>query len=157
LHRDGIADGFHAIKKRAGEPARCKVLPVLIFELHRLRLRHLVRARLIGRRVGLGGGVAHHVVGQQPRFHFVAAHVGQHIAVDFHARLQHLAAALDHFGAVLGIVDHVFFVPIEVVLAQHRPHAFAPAASGLEVTSNVWFIHRCGEDGRGKINFQGSK
>ena len=88
-------------------------------------------AGLVDRRVGHAVVGRHDVVRQHPRFDFLAADVRQHLAVDFHAGAQHLAAFLDHFLALQGIVDDVAVFERQVVFAQHGADALAPAASSV--------------------------
>jgi len=49
----------------------------------------------------------HDLVRQYPRFDFLAADVGEHLAVDFDARTEHLTALFNHFLALGQVVDDV--------------------------------------------------
>ena len=83
----------------------------------------------------------HDLVRQYPRFDFLAADVGQHLAVDLDARAQHLAALLDHFLALQRVVDDVAVLERQVVFAQHGADALAPAAGRFQIGNNFWFVH----------------
>ena len=104
-------------------------------------LRHLMRARLIRRRVGFAIHRLHQALGEHIDFDFLPADIGQHVAIDFHARAQHLAALLDHLLPLHGIVDDVAVLERQIVFAHDGAHALAPAAGGFQVSNNFRFVH----------------
>src|ERR1035437_2098524 len=110
-------------------------------KIQRRALRHFVGARLVDRRVGCAVVGRHDFVRENPRFDFLAADVGQHLAVDLDARAQHLAALLDHFLALQRVVDDVAVLERQVVFAQHGADALAPAADRFQIGNNFWFVH----------------
>ena len=58
-------------------------------KIQRRALRHFVGARLVDRRIGRAVVGRHDFVREHPSFDFLAADVGQHLAVDLDARAQH--------------------------------------------------------------------
>lgn len=86
-----------------------------------------MRAGLIGRRIRHSSVRLHDIVCQHPRFDFFATDVGQHAAVNLNARAEHLAALLDHFLALRGIVDDIAIFVGQIVFAENGAHALAPA------------------------------
>ena len=105
------------------------------------RLRHFVGARLIGR--GVGGPISgfHQTIGEEIRFDFLTANIGEHTAIDFDARTKHLAALFDHFLPLQGIVDDVAVFVGQVVFAHNRAYTLAPATARFEISNDFWFIH----------------
>ena len=72
--------------------------------------------------------------GSQPTSPLIlAGDVGQHVAVDFHARRERLAAALLHFPTERGILDDVLLFVGQLVFPHDRADTFAPAAESFEV------------------------
>ena len=110
-------------------------------EIQRRTLRHFVGAGLVDRRVGRAVVGRHDFVREHPGFDFLAADVGQHLAVDLDARAQHLAALLDHFLALQRVVDDVAVLERQVVFAQHGADALAPAAGWFQIGNNFWLVH----------------
>ena len=103
--------------------------------------RHFMRAGLVDRRVGRAIVLRDNVVGQHPGFHFLAADVREHVAIDFDARAEHLAALLDHFLALQGVVDNVAVLEGQVVFAQDGADTLAPAAGGFQISDDFWLVH----------------
>lgn len=101
-----------------------------------------MRTGLVRRRIGLPVDRLHEPLGQHIRFHFLAADVRQHVAVDFHAWAQHLAAFLDHLLALHRIIDDVAVLVRQIVFAHDGAHALAPAAGGFQIGNNFRFIHK---------------
>ena len=99
-----------------------------------------MRAGLVDRRVGNAGGWGVRFVREHASFDFLAADVGQHLAVDLDARAQHLAALLDHFLALQRVVDDVA-VFITVIIFEDGADALAPAAGRFQIGNNLWFVH----------------
>ena len=110
-------------------------------ELQRRGLGHFVGARLVGRGVGLDVVGFHKIVGEEKGFNFVTADVRQHPAVDLDARAEHLAAFLDHFLALQGVVDDVAVFKGQVIFAHDGADALAPAAGGFQVGNDFGFVH----------------
>ena len=81
------------------------------------------------------------VIRQDPSFDFLAADVGEHLAVDLDARAHNLAALLDHFLALGRVVDDVAVLVRQVVFLEHGAHAVAPAAGWFQVGDDFWFFH----------------
>jgi hypothetical protein len=104
-------------------------------------LRHFVGAGLVDGRVGLAIVGHYNVVLEHPGFHFLAADVGEHLAVDFHAGAEHLAAFLDHLLPLQGVVDDVAVLVGQVVFAQDGAHALAPAAGGFQISNDFRLTH----------------
>jgi hypothetical protein len=100
-----------------------------------------MRARLVDRRIGRDVVLRHNIVREHPRFDFLAADVGQHVAVDLDARAQHLTGLLDHFLTLQRVVDDVAVFVRQVVLFQHGADALAPAAGRFQVSDDFWFAH----------------
>ncbi len=98
-------------------------------------------AGLVDRRVGRAVVGRHDFVREHPRFDFLAADVGQHLAVDLDARAQHLAAPLDHLLALQRVVDDVAVFVRQVVFFEHGTDALAPAAGRFQIGNNLWFVH----------------
>ena len=111
-------------------------------ELQRRGLRHLMRARLIRRRIGGAFICLHQIIGNEEGFDFFSADVRQHPAIDLDARAEHLPAFFDHFLALGGIVDDVPVFVRQIVFAHDRAHALAPAAARFQVSNDFWFIHK---------------
>ena len=95
--------------------------------------------------IGAGGidrGVGFDVVFLQvavcehPFFDFLAADIGEHVAVDLDAGRERLAAALLHFPAECRVFDDVLFLIFEAVFAHDGAHALAPAKKGFEVSGD---------------------
>ncbi len=97
---------------------------------------------------GVWGGVAflEEVVGGHPGFDFFTGDVGEHVAVDFDAGGEGLAAFLFHFPAEGGILDDVLFLVGEVVFAEDGADAFAPAAEGFHVSGDLGGFSGCAHD-----------
>src|ERR1035437_7104287 len=128
-------------KSRTDCSTRLVAAGLLTAETQRRALRHFVGARLVDRRVGCAVVGRHDFVREHPRFDFLAADVGQHLAVDLDARAQHLAALLDHFLALQRVVDDVAVLERQVVFAQHGADALAPAAGRFQIGNNFWFVY----------------
>jgi len=84
----------------------------------------------------------HDLVRQYPRFDFLAADVGEHLAVDFDARTEHLTALFNHFLALGQVVDDVAVFVGQVVFLEHGAHAVAPAAGWFQIGDDFRFFHR---------------
>jgi hypothetical protein len=110
-------------------------------KIQRRTLRHFMRAGLVDRRVGRDVVLRHDFVREHPGFDFLAADVGQHLAVDLDARAQHLAALLDHFLALQRIVYDVAVFVRQVVFFEDGADALAPAAGRFQIGNNLWFVH----------------
>jgi hypothetical protein len=95
----------------------------------------------IGRRIGDRIRRLDDIVGQHPGFDLIAADIGQHVTVDFHAGGKGLAALLFHLPAEGGILDDVLFFKGKTVLAEDGADAFAPAAVGFQIGSNFGCFH----------------
>ena len=100
-----------------------------------------MRAGLVDRRVRHTVIGRDNFVGEHPSLDFLAADVGEHVAVDFNARAQHLAALLDHFLALQRIVDDVAVFVRQVVFFEHGADALAPAAGRFQIGNNFWLTH----------------
>ena len=74
----------------------------------------------------------------EPFFHFFAADVGEHVAIDFDAGAEWLAAALLHFPAECGVFDDVLFFVGEPVFAHDDANALAPTTESFEINDNFW-------------------
>jgi hypothetical protein len=120
----------------------------LAFELQRRALRHFVRAWLVRRGIGFAIDGLNQAFGKHVDFDFLAADVGQHVAIDLNARAEHLAAFLDHFLALDGVVDDVAIFEGQVVFAHDGAHALAPAARRFQVSNDFRFIHKIRFDNR---------
>jgi hypothetical protein len=105
------------------------------------RLGHLVRARLIGRRIRCPITVLDQFVRHQICLNLFAAYVGQHVPVHFNTRAQHLTALLDHLLALERIIDDVPIFKRQIVFAQNSADPLAPAASRFQVSDYFRFIH----------------
>jgi len=105
-------------------------------------LGHLVGAGLIDGGVGRAGVGRNELIGQQKGLDLFAADVREHPAIDFDAGAEHLAAFLDHFLALGGVIDDVAVFEGEVVLAQDGPNPLAPSARGLQISNDFGFIHK---------------
>jgi len=96
----------------------------------------------------MGGGVGeavrglNHAAGQQVGFHFIAADVGEHVAVDLDAGAHLLAALLDHFLALEGVVDDVSIFKRQFIFTEDGANTLAPATGGFQVSYNIWFSHK---------------
>jgi hypothetical protein len=117
-----------------------KILPAR-GEIQRRTLRHFVGTGLVDRRVGREIVLRHDIVREHPGLDFLAADVGQHLAVDLDARAQHLAALLDHFLTLQRVVDDVAVFVRQVVFFEHGADALAPAAGRFQIGNNLWFVH----------------
>jgi len=93
--------------------------------------------RHIDRRVILGGDPAF----DEPPFQFFAADVCQHLSIYFYAWGQFLAAFLDHFHALTGIIPDIPVLKREIVFAQNGTDTLAPAAMRFQVSYDFWFFH----------------
>ncbi|MDB6057904.1 MAG: hypothetical protein JWO95_1748 [Verrucomicrobiales bacterium] len=113
-----------------------------MLETKRSSLRHFVSARLIDRSVWSALILLDETVGEQVGFDFLAADVGKHLAIDFNARAEHLAALFDHFLALVGIVDDVTIFERQFILAHDGADALAPATTRFQVSDNLRFLHR---------------
>jgi hypothetical protein len=98
-------------------------------------------AGLVDRRVGHAVVGRDDVVREHPGLDFLAADVGQHVAVDLDARAQHLAALLDHFLPLQRVVDDVAVFVRQVIFFKHGADALAPAAGRFQIGNNLWFVH----------------
>jgi hypothetical protein len=101
-----------------------------------------MRARLIDWRVGNAVIHSDKLVGQHVCLDFFAADVGQHLAIDFNAWTEHLAALLDHFLALHGIVDDVAILVRKVIFFQYGANSVAPAATRFELRDYFRFVHK---------------
>ena len=110
-------------------------------EVQRLALRHFVGTRLIDGRIGRAVVGRHDLVRKHPGFDFLAADVGQHLAVDLDARTHHLPALLNHFLALQRVVDDIAILERKVVFTQHGTDTLAPAAARFQIGDNFWFDH----------------
>lgn len=99
-------------------------------------------ARLIDRSIGRALVLLNEAVGEQIGFDLFAADVGEHLAVHFDARTEHLTALFDHFLALVGIVDDVTIFERQFILAHDGADALAPATSRFQVSDNLRFLHR---------------
>lgn len=111
-------------------------------KIHGRLLRYFMGAGLVDGRVRRAIILGNDFIGQHPGFDFLAADVGQHVAVDFDARAQHLAAFFDHFLPLQRVVDDVAVFIGQVVFAQHGANSLAPATGRFQVSDNLWFGHR---------------
>ena len=102
---------------------------------------HLVRARLICGSIRSALGRLDETVGQKIGLDFFPADIWQHVAIDLDARAEHLAAFLDHFLALSGIVDDVAVFERQIVFTHNGAHALAPAASWFQISYNFRFVH----------------
>ncbi|MDB6131421.1 MAG: hypothetical protein JWM04_2528 [Verrucomicrobiales bacterium] len=103
-------------------------------------------ARGVNRRLWsfiIGG---HQVVFQKEYFNFLAADVRKHVTVDLHAGTEHLAAFLNHFLALIHVIDDIAIFEWEFVFAKNGADTIAPTATGFEVGDNFRFIHRKNSD-----------
>jgi hypothetical protein len=76
------------------------------------------------------------VVGHQPVFQFLAADVGEQVAVDHKAGRELLAAELLHLGAEPGVFEDVLLFVRKVVFGEDGADAVAPAAGGFEISGD---------------------
>jgi glycerate 2-kinase len=111
-------------------------------ELERRGLRHFMGTGLIRRRVGLAVIGADEFVFQQICLDFLATDVGQHVAVDFDARAEHLAAFFDHLLALRRVVDDVAVLEGQVILAHDGAHTLAPTAGRFQISYYFRFVHK---------------
>lgn len=111
-------------------------------EVQRAVERHFVGAGLVRGRIRRAVIWRDDLVRQHPLFDFIAADVGQHVTVDLDARAQHLAALLDHLGALDRVVDDVAIFVGQIVFAEDGADAVAPAAGRLQVGNDFWFAHK---------------
>lgn len=81
------------------------------------------------------------VVGEHPSFHFFAADVGEHVAVDLDARAEHLTAFLDHFLPLQRVVDDVAIFVREVIFLQHSADSHAPATGRFQIGDDFRLAH----------------
>ena len=130
-------------KRREGyfAPRKLSIL-ASVPKLQRRSLRHFVRARLICGRVGGALILLHEIIGDKIGFDFLSADVWQHAAINLDARTEHLAAFLDHFLALGGIVDDVAVLVGQIVFAHDGADALAPAAARFQVSDYFRFIHK---------------
>lgn len=98
--------------------------------------------RLIGRRIRCALVLLHEIIGNQKSFHFLAADVGQHFAIDLDAWAKHLPALFNHLLTLDGIIDDVPVFVRQVVFTHDRAHALAPATGRFQVSDNFRFIHK---------------
>src|ERR1017187_1502245 len=96
----------------------------------------------VGRNVGGGGAGFDVAVFDKPAFHFLTAHIGENLPVNFECRLQWLAAPGHHLLVVLGVVNDIAIVKRKIILPQHGTHAIAPSAARFQPRSNFWFAHK---------------
>ena len=99
-----------------------------------------MRARLIRRCIRNEIVRDDHAVRQHPRFDFFAADVRQHLAVDLHARTEHLTALLDHLLTFSRVVDDVSIFKRQIVFAEDSADAVAPAAGRFQVSDDFRFV-----------------
>src|SRR5947208_1830259 len=104
--------------------------------------RHFVSARLIGGSIGCALSRLNQTIGKQIGFDFLATDIGQHMAVDFHAGTEHLAALFDHLLTLHRVVDDVPIFILKVIFAHDGADTLAPATGWFEVSDDLWFIHR---------------
>src|SRR5438128_10970317 len=71
----------------------------------------VVRAATVSWHTGWGGGRLHETGLQEIRFHLLAAHVSEQLAVNLDAGRKLLPALLHHLSVVVGIVDDVAVIP----------------------------------------------
>jgi hypothetical protein len=83
----------------------------------------------------------HDLIREHPCLDFFAADVGEHLAVDFHARAQHLPALLNHFLTLQRVVDDVAVFERQIIFFQNGAHALTPAAGRFQVSDDFWFAH----------------
>jgi len=96
---------------------------------------------LIGRRVGAGVGHLHQLSFDQVGFHFIAADIGQHLAIDLNTRGKALPAPFYHLRAKQRIFDDIAIFVGQVVFAHDSANALTPAAGSFQVGSDRWCIH----------------
>src|SRR5262249_48359647 len=123
-------------------------------ELQRSGLGHFVGAGLIGRSIGLPLRALDEAVRQKIGLNFVTTDVGEHFAVNLHARTEHLAALFDHLLALRRVVDHIAVFIRQVVFAEDRADALAPAAGRFEISNYLWFVHKSETQGQGAIAWE---
>jgi hypothetical protein len=111
-------------------------------KLQRRALWHFVRARLIGWRVGLAIYRLHEALRKHVGLNFFTADIWKHVAIDFHAGAEHLAALFDHFLALDWVIDDIAVFKGQIVFAHDGAHALAPAAGGFQVSYDSRFIHK---------------
>ena len=104
-------------------------------------LRHFMGAGLVDGRIGRAIVLRDDIIRQHPGFHFLAADVREHLAVDFHTRAKHLAAFLDHLLPLQRVVDDVAVFKGQVVFAHDGAHALAPAATRFQISNDFWLAH----------------
>ena len=100
-----------------------------------------MRARLVRWGVRLALIAGDEAVREQIGFDFLAADVGEHAPVDLDAGTEHLAAFLDHFLALDGVVDDVTILEWQVVFAHDGADTLAPAAGRFQIGDDLRFIH----------------
>lgn len=110
-------------------------------EIQRRRPGHLMRAWLIRRGIRSASVGLHQIVREQKGLDLIAADIRQHLAIDLHARAQHLAAFFDHLLTLGWVVDNVPVLIREIILVQHGAHALTPATGRFQISDNLWFIH----------------
>ena len=99
-------------------------------------------ARLVRGRIGFAIHRLDQTLGKHVNFDLLAADIGQHVAVDFDAWAEHLAALLNHLLALQGIVDNVAIFERQIVFAHDGADALAPAAGRFQVGNNFRFVHK---------------
>ena len=74
--------------------------------------------------------------GKSTLLNLIAGYISEHFAIDRHAWAELLTTLLLHFPAERRILDNIFFLILEAILAHHSANALAPAAVGLQVTND---------------------
>ena len=101
----------------------------------------MIGAGRVDRHIDRGVALGRDFIFNEPGFEFLAANIGEHVAIDFDARRKLLAAFLDHFLPLARIVPDVPVLEREVVFFQDGADSLAPAAEGFQVSDNFWFFH----------------
>jgi hypothetical protein len=99
-------------------------------ELHRA-LVLLRRARRVRRNVRRRVARLDNLIVDQVLLDFVAAHIREHVPVDFNTGRKRLSAFRFHLPAKRGILDDVLLRVGEIVFGQNCAHTGAPAAISL--------------------------
>src|SRR6516165_4699489 len=113
----------------------------LLSKLQRRTGWHLVRARLVRGSIRRAVARFDQAVAHKIRLDFVAAYIGEHVAVDLNARAEHLAALLDHLLTLHRVVDDVAVLVGQIVFAEDGTDTLAPATGGFQVSDYFRFIH----------------
>ena len=102
----------------------------------------LVRACRVGGDIGRSIARFDKFVLDEIMFDFLAADVGEHVAVDYDTRRKRLPTFGFHFPAEGRVLNNIFLGVGQVVFGQNSANTGAPATIGFQICGNFGLLHR---------------